>query len=135
MSVEKTIFIGEMNLSSSEVLRVGGGAAVNTFYPAHWALDADTEINKKFVKAYRDKYKEDPDVFGTNGYAAIWAFGYAVKKSKDTSREALVDGLNNLGEVPSVFGKGTLKLVNRAAVLEPYIMYVPKPNTLTIYKK
>ncbi len=135
MTVEKTIIVGEMNLTSSEVLRVGGSAAVNTFLPAHWALDSDTEINKRYVKAYRDKYKEDPDVFGTNGYAAMWVFAYAVKGAKDTSRESLVTALNNLGEVPSVFGKGKIKLVNRAAVLEPYIMYVPKPNTMAIYKK
>jgi branched-chain amino acid transport system substrate-binding protein len=129
-----TIMIGEQNLNSNEYLRIAGPDAVGTFFPAHWSLKADHEMNVEYVEAYREKYDEDPDLFGTNGYAAIWAMAHAIKQAGTADREAIRDALDNLGTMPSVFGDGTLRLVDRAAVLDPTIMTIQEEGEISVWQ-
>jgi branched-chain amino acid transport system substrate-binding protein len=77
--------------SDQDVIRPVGDAMLGLFDTAHWALDLDTPVNKKFVADFEKEYKRLPSVFAAQGYDTALMIDAAVKslKGKVEDKEAL----------------------------------------------
>jgi branched-chain amino acid transport system substrate-binding protein len=62
--------IGGDGWESEKLIEIGGEAMNGCFYSNHWALDAPDPKLQDFLKAYREKYKGDPDAIGGLAYDA-----------------------------------------------------------------
>jgi len=62
--------IGGDGWESEKLIEIGGEAMNGCFYSNHWALDAPDPKLQDFLKAYRDKFKGDPDAIGGLAYDA-----------------------------------------------------------------
>ena len=77
--------------SDQDVIRPVGDAMLGLFDTAHWALDLDTPVNKKFVADFEKEYKRLPSVFAAQGFDTALMIDAAVKglKGKIEDKEAL----------------------------------------------
>ena len=66
----KVPLIGGDGWESEKLIEIGGEAMNGCFYSNHWALDAPDPKLQDFLKAYRDKFKGDPDAIGGLAYDA-----------------------------------------------------------------
>jgi branched-chain amino acid transport system substrate-binding protein len=62
--------IGGDGWESEKLIEIGGEAMNGCFYSNHWALDAPDPRLQEFLKAYREKFKGDPDAIGGLAYDA-----------------------------------------------------------------
>ena len=62
--------IGGDGWESEKLIEIGGEAMNGCFYSNHWALDAPDPKLQDFLKAYREKFKGDPDAIGGLAYDA-----------------------------------------------------------------
>jgi branched-chain amino acid transport system substrate-binding protein len=68
-----------------------------------------------FVKGFREKYNEDPDLFATLAYDTIYLVKHAIELGGPT-RQGIHDALPRLKDVPSiVYKKVTFDPVTRRA--------------------
>jgi len=84
--------------SDQDVIRPVGDAMLGLFDTAHWALDLDTAVNKKFVADFEKEYKRLPSVFAAQGYDTALMIDAAVKslKGKIEDKEALRKALKTV---------------------------------------
>jgi len=66
----KVPLIGGDGWESEKLIEIGGEAMNGCFYSNHWALDAPDPQLQEFLKAYREKFKGDPDAIGGLAYDA-----------------------------------------------------------------
>jgi branched-chain amino acid transport system substrate-binding protein len=67
----------------------------------YWFLANDSALNKKFVKAYHDRYKNYPSYNAHGAYGAVYTYKAAVEKAGKVDREAVIDALAGLSiELP-----------------------------------
>lgn len=97
-----------------------GKAAVGAFDANFWSPDLDNPRNKKFVRAFRAKYKKEPSFHAAAAYdgaqilaAALRRIGGKVPKDMLTLAKAI-----RRGPVPSV--RGDLAYNGNGALLQPY---------------
>ena len=62
--------IGGDGWESEKLIEIGCEAMNGCFYSNHWALDAPDPRLQEFLKAYREKFKGDPDAIGGLAYDA-----------------------------------------------------------------
>jgi branched-chain amino acid transport system substrate-binding protein len=62
--------VGGDGWESEKLIEIGGEAMNGCYYSNHWALDAPDPKLQDFLKAYREKYKGDPDAIGGLAYDA-----------------------------------------------------------------
>lgn len=142
LGMEDTIFIGEQNVGSTEVLRTAGDAAANTYFATYWSPLADFERNNNFVSAYEERFGEEPDTFAANGYAGVKVMGQVIEQTGPPSeygglqeyRDAIRDALAGLGELETIYDHGTMEMVDRAAVIEPIVIQVIEGPEMTVYE-
>jgi len=90
--------------AATEVLTALGdqmpeGIWVGTRY---WFNANQSETNKKFVKAYHDKFGDYPSYNSQGGYAAVYAFKAAIEKAGSFDTDKIIAALENLTvDVPS----------------------------------
>ena len=90
---------------SPQFLQLGGPAVEGVMTASPWFPDAPRPATQKFVKAYRDKYGEDPNWFAADAYDTIQILRTVIEKV-GTDRKAIRDGLANLRDYDSVvYGK------------------------------
>jgi branched-chain amino acid transport system substrate-binding protein len=83
--------------SDQDVIRPVGEAMLGLFDTAHWALDLDNPVNKRFVAEFEREYKRLPSVFAAQGYDAALLIDTAVRdaKGKVEDRDALRKAIKN----------------------------------------
>lgn len=77
----------------ARILRAVGDAAAGTYNGSHWNEDLDNTANKRFVRAFREKYERAPTVYASQGYDAARLIGSALE-----SVGGVVDDLTALRE-------------------------------------
>ena len=76
--------LGSDGWESEKLIEIGGDAMNGSYYSNHWALDKPDTTLQGFLKAYRDKFKSDPDAIGGLAYdAANVLFGCLKKMATD----------------------------------------------------
>jgi branched-chain amino acid transport system substrate-binding protein len=97
-----------------DALKNGREALNNTFISNHYSGDNPDPVVQNFVKAYRAKYKRDPDA-----YDAVKVLGDAMTRAGSTDGPKLRDALSK-SDVPGVTGR--LKINARRDVDKPAVI-------------
>jgi branched-chain amino acid transport system substrate-binding protein len=66
-------------LADPLLFKAEGEAAAGLVIASHYSVHADNPANRKFVKAYREKFGQDPSAYAANQYDAIMLLDAAVK--------------------------------------------------------
>ena len=114
----KVPIVGGGSLQSPDYLKLGGDAVEGSFVLGEFlATDPRPEV-QAFVKKYKAKYNEDPDLFAVHAYDTIILIAKAIEIGGPT-RQGVHDALPKLKDVPSVTnGKVTFDVATRR-VLNP----------------
>lgn len=108
-------FVGSASLQSPDYLKLGGKAVEGTYVLGEFEINEPRAEVQEFVKVYRAKYNEDPDLFSTLAYDAIILVSKAIEIGGPT-RDGIHDALPKLKDVPSVvYGKVTFDPETRRA--------------------
>ena len=68
----------------------------NAAFSNHYSLDDDNEKVQNFIKAYKDKYGENPSSFAALGYDAAYLYKEAIEKAGKTDKEAIVKAMQDI---------------------------------------
>jgi branched-chain amino acid transport system substrate-binding protein len=84
--------------AATEVLTALGdkmpeGLWVGTRY---WFLANESEMNKSFVKTFKDRFDAYPSYNAQGAYGAVYTFKKAAEKAKSTDKDAVIKALENL---------------------------------------
>ncbi|MHB8393788.1 MAG: ABC transporter substrate-binding protein [Candidatus Dormibacteria bacterium] len=129
LGLTNAIFIGEFSANTASVPQVAGQAAVNTYFPAHWASNLPSTLNKSYVASFKAAYGALPDGFASNGYIGIEALVAALKTVKRSDlatvagqRKAIEAALLTLKSFACIAGTGTCDM---ATDRQLYVATVP----------
>jgi len=112
-SVTATL-VGGNGFNAPDVLTAAGAAADGLLASASWNPAIDVPASKAFVAAYQTRFGTTPDAFAAQGYAGVQVLVAAVRAGGGTSRQAIAEGLRQLGEVETVLG--TVRFESREAI-------------------
>lgn len=107
--------VGSASLQSPDFTNLGGKAVEGTYILGEFLTTDPRPEVQAFVKKYKAKYNEEPDLFATLAYDAIILTYNAIEVGGPT-RQGIHDALPKLKDVPSiVYGKITFDLNTRRA--------------------
>lgn len=81
-------------------------AIEDVYFSTHYSTEDSSEKVQHFLKAYRDKYKEEPSAFSALSYDAAYLLKAAIEKAGSTDKEAVQKALKGI-EFEGVTGKLT----------------------------
>lgn len=101
--------LGSDGWDSPKLAEIAGGAALNNTYfcSAYSAQDKDPNV-QNFIKAYKEKYKTEPDNFSIHGYDAALVVAEAIKKAGNTDGKKIAEELAKIKDFPVATGKFTV---------------------------
>lgn len=102
--------IGTDGLNSSAVTKAAGAAANGLIVGTAWAAWNATPANKTFIKAFKKKYKSNPDQFAATAYAYTYVLATAAKNGKSAAPDVLATQLaaiTGTKTVPTLLGNFT----------------------------
>ncbi len=98
--------VGNNGINSPQYIKSAGAASDNSIVASPWFPGKEDANVKKFVAAYKEKYKKDPDQFAAQAYDALKIMAVALEKSgSNTDRKKLRDSLATIKDFPGVTGK------------------------------
>ncbi|MDE0185437.1 MAG: ABC transporter substrate-binding protein [Candidatus Poribacteria bacterium] len=100
-----------------------GDAAEGAITFVGWASTADTPGNSAFVQNYSAKYGEEPSNYTARWYAGLHILAEAIANAQSTDSTAIRDGLANITDFDTVFGKFSFDAVGDA-IYDPKILIV-----------
>ncbi len=108
-------FVGSASIQSPDFPSLGGKAVEGTYILGEFLISDPRPEVQAFVKKFNDKYGEDPDLFASLAYDAIYLVKSAVELGGAT-RDGIHEALPKLKDVPSVvYGKVTFNTETRRA--------------------
>ncbi len=108
-------FVASASLQSPDFITLGGKAVEGTYVLGEFLITDPRPEVQAFVKKFNDKYGEDPDLFASLAYDAIYLVKSAVELGGAT-RDGIHEALPKLKDVPSVvYGKVTFNTETRRA--------------------
>ena len=93
---------------SPKLAEIAGKAALNNCYyvSAFSAQDTDPSV-QAFIKAYKEKYQKDPDIFAMQGYNAGLVVVDSIKRANSTDGTAIAKAMAETKDLPVASGKLT----------------------------
>ena len=100
--------LGSDGWDSPKLVEMGGAEATNKCYfsSAFTAEDQDPGV-QKFIKAFQDANKKDPDIFNFEGYIAGQVLLNAIKVANSTDGTKIAEALAKTKDLPVANGKFT----------------------------
>jgi branched-chain amino acid transport system substrate-binding protein len=89
---------------SSTNIETAAAAAEGVISGSIWSSSAETPGNQAFVRNYRAKYGNDPDLFAALGYANIYILAAAISDAQSIDSIAIRNALANI-DVPTILGQ------------------------------
>lgn len=100
----KSVVMGTAALTDS-VIRIAGDAAEKLVFPQPVsAVDATNPAYSAFVKAYREKYNEEPDIFSAHAYDALKLFAAAIERAQSTHPDNVKSALLGIKDYEGAAG-------------------------------
>jgi len=91
IDVKKTKILAQGELTDDSALKSMGDTALGIVTVYHFDWNHDSALNRRFVKAYNDDYKRNPDLFSIGGYDGMHLIYEVLKKTGgNTDAEAMV---------------------------------------------
>lgn len=69
------------------------GAVENSYFTNHYSVEDTNEKVQNFLKAYREKYKDEPSAFSALSYDAAYLMKDAIEKASSTDKDAIVKAM------------------------------------------
>lgn len=69
------------------------GAVENSYFTNHYSVEDTNEKVQNFLKAYREKYKDEPSAFSALSYDAAYLMKDAIVKAGSTDKDAIVKAM------------------------------------------
>jgi branched-chain amino acid transport system substrate-binding protein len=104
----KLPLMGGDGWDAPDLFKIGGDALENTYFSNHFAPDVASDKAKKFVDAFKAKYKIEPTGLGALGYDAATVLFDAMKRAGKTEPEAIRNALAETRDFEGVTGKITI---------------------------
>ncbi len=110
----KAKFLGGDGWDTKELRTIANGAEVGSYISSHYSPELPSDLLKKFINAYKEKFKVEPSAFSALGYDTAQIVFYALEKSKNNSTEELTKAISNLKNFPGVTGTISIDQNNNA---------------------
>lgn len=117
--------LGASGTVTSQNLGAIGKAADGFVTGVGYSTEIATPANKTFVEAFRNAFKNDPDLYGADSYGLIYAYKTAVEKAKSTETDKVRDALRGLTWATPQ-GDKTMRAGDHQAVQTMYVVRVDK---------
>ncbi len=69
------------------------GAVENSYFTNHYSVEDQNEKVQNFLKAYREKYNDEPSAFSALSYDAAYLVKEAIEKAGSTDKDAVVKAM------------------------------------------
>jgi len=96
--------LGADGFYSPVLIELGGEAVEGAIFTAGFFTDDPSESAQNFVKAYKEKFKEEPDMFAAQAYDAAMILLTALKNTDGQGGEALQKEMLNTKDFPGITG-------------------------------
>ncbi|WP_170285650.1 ABC transporter substrate-binding protein [Microbacterium rhizomatis] len=98
-------FLTTYGVDSEALFTTSGGGLAGTIFmsPFHAGFN-DNETAVNFVKAYEAEYNATPDMYGAQGYTAMWLLAQGLKGAGDPDPQKVADALSKVTTQDSVYG-------------------------------
>lgn len=111
------------NADSPQLLKVGGTAVNDVYFPTPFFLGSEEAESKRFVEAYRGRTGNDPDMLAALGYNSVMLVASAIKMAgPDVDRDKIRIALGTLRDLPSVVGTGRFSIGKERLPEFPQVM-------------
>jgi len=106
------------------IVRLAGEAAENLVFPqTTFDLDSTDPAVAAFVRAYRAKYDQDPDIYAAHGYDSLKILVEAINSAQSTHPKDLTVVLSGMHDYPGAAGPTTFDQ-NGDVVRHPRILLI-----------
>lgn len=93
---------------SPKLAEIAGAAALkDCYYVSAFSADDKDPSVQNFIKAFKEKYKSEPDIFSMQGYNAGLVLADALKRANGGNGEALAKAIEGTKDLPVASGKLT----------------------------
>lgn len=117
--------VGASGTVTSQNISAIGQAAEGFATGVGYSPQIDTPENKKFVAAFREANKTDPDLYGADSYGLLFAYKAAVEKAGGTDTDKVRAALRDLSW-QSPQGTKTIRGGDHQAMQPMYVVRVTK---------
>jgi len=93
---------------SPRLWEIGGEALNGCYFSNHYSTDNPSPVVQKFVKDYKDRYKQVPDALAALGYDAAKILADAMQRAGSTDGKKVRDALAATKDFQGVTGKITI---------------------------
>jgi len=121
---------------SADLFKTSGGALANTLFAVPFQAGfTQNAMADKFVTAYKAQYGAEPDMYGAQGYTAMWLLATAMKNAGSKDPAKVASALQAITTQDTVYGTLTYK-DGQASLQEPgsYLEWTAD-GTLKLWKK
>ncbi len=117
------LVLGASGTVTAQNISAIGKAAEGFATGVGYSAEIDTPENKKFVAAFKEANKTDPDLYGADSYGLIYAYKAAVEKAKSTDTDKVREALRGLTwSTPQ--GEKTIRAGDHQAIQTMYVVKV-----------
>ena len=128
INTKNTKIFGQDILTDEHALKGMGDTALGIITASHYDYNLKNAMNEAFVKAYREAYHRNPDIFSIGGWDGIHLIYEVLKKTGgNTDGEALIDAAKGMSW-NSPRGPMSIDPNTRDVVQTIYIRRVEKVN-------
>jgi len=104
-----------------ETIQIGGEAVENLHFTTHFhPKGATTELGKKFIERYREKYGKDPSALAALGFDAYMVIVNAIERAGSTDPEKIAEEVRNTKNYAGATGVITIDKEGNA--LKPVVI-------------
>lgn len=92
-------------IDSKELFDASGGGLAGTLFAVPFQAGfTDNEMATKFTAAYKKAYDKEPDMYGAQGYTAMWLLATALKEAGSKDPAEVAKALEGITSQDSVYG-------------------------------
>jgi branched-chain amino acid transport system substrate-binding protein len=119
------LIVGAAGTVTSQNIGAMGTAADGFTTGVGYSPQIDTPENKKFVDAFRNAYKTDPDLYGADSYGLIYFYKAAVEKAGSPDTDKVRTAMRGL-QWMTPQGMKTMRAGDHQAIQNMYVVQVNK---------
>jgi branched-chain amino acid transport system substrate-binding protein len=120
---QKVKLVG-MNLADSAMAEAAGPGALGAVSSLRYDFSIENEMNRKFVAAYRAKYKEYPSTLAGDAYDGLSWWLDVIEKTRSWRSEDWIAAFQNSSWSQSVVGSRAMRACDHQAQLPAFIAEV-----------
>ena len=123
----KTPLLGGDGWSSPKLFEIAKDAINGNYFSNHYTTESKDPKTMDFVKAFKAKYNEVPDVMAALAYDATYMMAEAIGKTKEITSDNIRDELAKIKDFHGVTGQMSMD-ANRDAIKSAVVVQVEGEN-------